>query len=258
MRRDLKFQLVRLQDKLAVRVELAHEEIVIATGYCPFRRSFLPISDLIKLFNMNVPSYVIGDFNIKSIKLGDGYNNKFGSQFNILYKTGKVIHEGPHFPTFFGGRAGTTPDLILTNNKAFFNVHSAPGPDTSSDHSIVMVKIACGPIRMEIRERRCLRRADWENYKKDREGVTIEPLEGKETKEIDRAVEKVTESLRKAVERRIPKIKSRTLPHPEIDPETGSMMEEASKIKMLLSLNINYMDNRRRLTALREIIRERW
>ena len=120
VRRDIKFQLVRLQDMLAVRVELAHEEIVIATGYCPFRRSFLPISDLIKLFNMNVPSYVIGDFNIKSIKLGDGYNNKFGSQFNILYKTGKVIHEGPHFPTFFGGRAGTTPDLILTNNKALF------------------------------------------------------------------------------------------------------------------------------------------
>ena len=36
------------------------------------------------------------------------------------------------------------------------------------------------------------------------------------------------------------------------------MMEEANRIKTLLAMNINYTENRRRLTALREIIRERW
>ena len=36
------------------------------------------------------------------------------------------------------------------------------------------------------------------------------------------------------------------------------MMEEASRIKTLLAMNINYAENRRRLTELTELIRERW
>ena len=36
------------------------------------------------------------------------------------------------------------------------------------------------------------------------------------------------------------------------------MMEEASRIKTLLAMNINYIENRTNLAALRKIIRERW
>ena len=43
VRRDINFIQVPLQDMMAVRVKLAHEEVVVATGYCPFRRSSLPI-----------------------------------------------------------------------------------------------------------------------------------------------------------------------------------------------------------------------
>ena len=35
-------------------------------------------------------------------------------------------------------------------------------------------------------------------------------------------------------------------------------MEEARRIKMLSSMNINYIRNRKKLTNLRELIRERW
>ena len=88
--------------------------------------------------------------------------------------------------------------------------------------------------------------------------MEIEPLEGKEVGEIDGAVEKVMGALKEAVRKHVPKIRSRTLLHPQIDPEIKSMMEEAIRIKMLLSLNIDYLRNRRRLTELREFIRERW
>ena len=49
-------------------------------------------------------------------------------------------------------------------------------------------------------------------------------LEGKEVFEIDRVVERVTEALKGAMERHMSKIRSRTLPLPEIDPETKNMM----------------------------------
>ena len=58
-------------------------------------------------------------------------------------------------------------------------------------------------------------------------------LEGKETFEIDRAVERVTEALEGAIERHVPEIRTRKLPLPEIDPETKNMMEEVSRIKTL-------------------------
>ena len=63
----------------AVRIGLAHEEIVVATGYCPFRRPSLPVADLLKLMNMNVPVYIVGDLNIKSVQLGEGRGDAAGA-----------------------------------------------------------------------------------------------------------------------------------------------------------------------------------
>ena len=82
-------------------------------------------------------------------------------------------------------------------------------------------------------------------------------MEGKEVIEIDRAVERMTKALKGAIERHVPKIRSRTLLLPEIDSETKNIMEEPSRIKIFLAMNINYIENRMRLTSLREIIRER-
>ena len=38
VRRDLSYQWLHLTDMMAVRIGLAYEEIIVATGYCPFRR----------------------------------------------------------------------------------------------------------------------------------------------------------------------------------------------------------------------------
>ena len=181
----------------------------------------------------------------------------FWSTVYVLYNTGKINHEGPHFPTYYGARSATTPDKIFTNKKAYFNLHAAPGPDSSSDHIVVMVKIASGPIKVEIRERKSVKNTDWENYRRDLERLELDPLEGKNTEEIDRALEKVTEAIKEAIDRRVPKIRSRTLPHPKIDEETKNMMKEAEMLKMLMAMKVNYAINRRKLIALRELIRER-
>ena len=81
-------------------------------------------------------------------------------------------------------------------------------------------------------------------------------LQGKNVEEIERAVDKLKEVISKAIDRCVPKLRARTLPHHEIDQETRSMMEEAKRIKIQMVNRVDYMNNRRRLTVLRERIKE--
>ena len=56
----------------------------------------------------------------------------------------------------------------------------------------------------------------------------------------------------------VPKIRARKLPHPEIDQETRTMMEEARRIKIQMVNGVEFVNNKRRLIVLRERIKERW
>ena len=81
-------------------------------------------------------------------------------------------------------------------------------------------------------------------------------LEGRETGDIDRALERVTEEMKTAIDSHAPNKTSRLIPHPEIDLETKNLVRDVHKLKILLSLYINYAENRRKLYELRELIRE--
>ena len=116
---------------------------------------------------MDCPVYIIGDLNISSKKLGDNHTNKFGRQFEVIHRLGKIHHEGPFFPTFVGTRSATNPDKIFRNNRAYFNVHSAPGSETISDHTITLTKVSCHPIQVPIKERKCLKKTDWGKFKEE-------------------------------------------------------------------------------------------
>ena len=71
-------------------------------------------------------------------------------------------------------------------------------------------------------------------------------------------VARVTEVLTRAIENHVPKIRRRTLPHPEIDEETKELTKEARKTKIQMVNRINYLRNRRKLTQLRKNIRAKW
>ena len=61
---------------------------------------------------------------------------------------------------------------------------------------------------------------------------------------------RVTEVLTRAIENHVPKIRRRTLPHPEID-EEKELMKEARKTKVQMVNGVNYLRNRRKLIQLR-------
>ena len=104
---------------MAIKITLAHEEVVVATGCTTFRRAAIPIQDFMTLLNFNLPVYIVEDFNIKSKLLNESYNNKFGNQYN-----GRIRWEGPHFSTFFKGKTAMTPDKAFSNTMAYFNIYT--------------------------------------------------------------------------------------------------------------------------------------
>ena len=53
-----------------------------------------------------------------------------------------------------------------------------------------------------------------------------------------------TEVFTRAIENHVPKIRRRTLPHPEIGEETKELMKEARKTKIQMVNGINYLRNR--------------
>ena len=54
----------------------------------------------------------------------------------------------------------------------------------------------------------------------------------KNVEEIDEAIGKLSGVINEAVDRCVSKIRERKLPHPKVDQETRSMMEEARRIKV--------------------------
>ena len=76
--------------------------------------------------------------------------------------------------------------------------------------------------------------------------------------EIERAVEDLTKEIVTAIEECVPKIKTRKLPHPEIDSEIKDLMEVARRRKIMIMNGVDVFSNKRELNRCRETIREKW
>ena len=97
-------------DFLAVEIERNLGPIIIATTYLPPRRAFLPYPDILRLLSNNIPTYILGNFNGRHTVFGNKENNTVGKSLINLINQGKMLHLGPHFPTFLRHNTSTNPD----------------------------------------------------------------------------------------------------------------------------------------------------
>ncbi len=84
-----------------------------------------------------------------------------------LILQGSVIHHGPDFPTFYGHRSRTTPDLVLSNNKVHHNITITPGPLTESDHLPIIMTITDKAIMKNIPPILKMKGAQWDTFKEE-------------------------------------------------------------------------------------------
>ncbi len=135
-------------DFLAVKIETSLGPILISTTYLPQRRPNLPLTDMYRLLNNDVPTYIIGDFNGTHTQFGNRDINKVGKSLVSLIIQGKMIHLGPHFPTYFSRNSSTNPEMF-SNKHHYLNSTCEPDEITTSDHLPIIFKLSTTPFITE-------------------------------------------------------------------------------------------------------------
>ncbi len=83
----------------------------------------------------------------------------------------KLINQGilnflrNNFPTFYARNSSTTPDIILTEKKVYYNTIITELPITTSDHIPVILKITANAITQPSPQPPDLKNANWEFFK---------------------------------------------------------------------------------------------
>ena len=111
-----------------------------------------------------IPTYIIGDFNGRHRHLGNISNNTVGNSLMQLINQGKMIHLGPHFPTFISHGTATSPDKIFCNTHHYLNSISEPGKLTTSDHIPIVFKLSTKPFLIQQPTTYNFYKADWESF----------------------------------------------------------------------------------------------
>lgn len=199
-------------DLLAVTIETLQGPLTVGTAYIPPRQNYLNIIDYHKLLKFNNPVYFIGDLNAVHPSIGNTTANTRGNNLYHLISRGLCYHVGPNFPTYFSHNAATSPDIILRNHLAFYNVLSLPGPLTPSDHIPIIMTISANPIQIPIRPRLHFRKARWKEYKSHLLTVPTPTDPNPTTQEIDQHLQTWTDHITEASARFIPILSHRIIP----------------------------------------------
>lgn len=221
---------------LAVKIETTIGELVIAVGYQPPRRNYLPINNFIRLFRRPQPAILLGDLNARCRASGytRGFNN-IGKNLELLINRNVIVREGPEFPTFFYPGTATTPEIVLTNNNFPFNLLNEPSPHAPSDHIGIITTISASPIQVPIPPRKSLAKTDWEKYREVTAKYQPATLSNATLEEIDEEVEKIIHIIMKADEKTIPKIGHKTLPYPRWTPQMYELKDKLEEVHREIS-----------------------
>ena len=200
-------------EMLSVIIQTSAGDIQIATAYTPPRRPTPPATDLLKIANSHLPTYLLADLNARHFTLGHNNSNQIGTTLARIMNLGKLYHIGPNFKTFLGRHQGT-PDIILTNNKAFHNYYIQPGPLTTSDHLPIVLTLSTSPIQIPRKHTKLdMRHADWIGYRQDLLTYEIPDFQNMELHHIDNEINQLHETIKTTANKHIPKTSYRTLPH---------------------------------------------
>lgn len=86
---------------------------------------------------------------------------RWAEELNFSSKTGKLSHKGPEFVTYRKRGTATTPDIVLSDNKAIHNIQIKPGPLTTSHHIPIITEITARKITEKNNITLNTKDADW-------------------------------------------------------------------------------------------------
>ena len=250
-----------VHDTVAVEIETLTGPVIVATNYHPPSRKYLPMEDLDWLASHNLPVYLLADLNAHH-RTFPFHATSCNSKGTVLYewwiKCGKLIRQGPDFPTITHPRSlGTAPDIILTNRRIFHNHHIKKMPhSTVSDHHPVGMIISTRPILKKVH---CedTDKADWESFS-DQLKVSSDVLNLRDANSgvVAENLMKIIACIGSARDKYIPKIKIRHRPFIAASPKFNRLVKVLNKLDGLYnstmdpSVCLNVRTQRHKITLL--------
>ena len=205
-----------LHDTVAVVVETLTGPVIVATNYHPPSRNYLPAEDLDWLASHNLPVYLLADLNAHHRTFPyHGTEKKKGKVLHDWWiKNGKLIRQGPDFPTVTHPRSlGTAPDIVLTNSRIYHNHHiKRLSHSTISDHSPIGMTISTKPILKKIH---CedIDNADWISFTAQlKDTSSVINLRNSDCGGVVENLKKIVSDVNEAKSAHIPMIKIRHRP----------------------------------------------
>ena len=220
-------------DILGVQIETVKEPVSVFTLYSPPRRNYLPIGDLRRAFQRNMPVYMAADLNANHQIMGYNYVNNKERIIKDLIDRNIIKYMGPEFPMMV--RKKTKPDVVLANRQAFLNISMEPGPLTTSDHLPIKIKISTKPITIEQKKGFNFGKANWDRYQEIIINNTqISDLNNVNKETIDAEIERWMKTITNSAKEAIPIRKMNYLIHP---PDSDFLRVLVNMYNQLKNLN---------------------
>lgn len=221
---NIKYKIVDdfISETLAIETDTSDGTITIATTYLPPRRPYTPHPDFSFLFRQQNPVFVVGDFNARHPQLGYSSANQVGRDLIDYLRHHTAKHLGPHFPTFYGPRSTSTPDLVLSNRSNHLSHSLTPGPLTVSDHIPIIMDISTSPILTPIPTTLDYQKTNWNAFtaEEDLKMTNLQDVSQGTLEDIDEAVDTWMNTVKRTMRIHIPNRMYRVEPHPKLSRES--------------------------------------
>ena len=219
-------------DFIGIKIQTTHGPVIITTVYSPPRHNTISQQDLNYVARNHLPAILIADLNARHPIFGykKGTNNTKGNQMNNHIYNNRINHIGPTFNTFFTRNSATKPDVVLTNNRFFFNYLITPGGLGPSDHLTINIQISAKPIIVQKEPYESIKNTDWEKYKNILSNIEEINLQGKTIEDLNQEFENLYEQIEKAKKEATP-LKTQ---------QTRQNMKPSAKFKRLTKILDKY------------------
>ncbi len=170
---------------------------------------------------------------------------------------GKLIHLGPHFPTFIRHGSATNPDKVFTNKHCYHNTLIEPGNVTSSDHIPIILKISSRPFYTKQHETYQYNKADWQYFRDTLDiNTQVNTLNNSTPEQIEEEINKWLDNVKDAMNKSIPKSSFKKIYQTRITPQIRALETAFNQLNSNAHTNGWNINNYREYVRIRQELRD--
>lgn len=184
-------------------------KILIFTFYRPPRVNLLPLIEIKRVLQFQIPVIILTDANLHHKDFGHKNNDPLGKQFRNFINKNNLFFLGPNFHTYYSSINKGKPDLIFCNSLfTQFATNINPGTRLpTSDHIPIHIEVNSNPIAIPSEPRYNFNKANWEGFRQELNLIQIPNTNKITTEDLNNITQDLLNNIMKAVDNNIPKTK---------------------------------------------------